>query len=203
MNRTSTLGLLSATALAFATSACSSEGAIAELNLHDAPPQGVTSVKVKVASMQVHVADSDKAKDADPNDSSIDDDGGWESLTVDKTIDLVLLPGEDAAMKLGELQLPEGKVTQVRLVLDTSKPEFNTATYNGADCNLNVAKVAKKGIKINHVFKAFESKKNGRQQVWVDFDLAESLKAKDGCFELDPKLKLSKVKLDGGDVKVK
>lgn len=176
-------------------SACG--GASAELRLMDAPPQGVTSVKIHVASMQVHVDDKDKAKDADPADSSIDADGKWQTLAVDKQIDLVAHQGEAAANVLGQLDLPEGKITQIRLVIDLAKP--NVATFNGVDCNLDMSKIEAKGIKINHAFKALDPD-GGEAQVWVDFKLDEAMTAKGDCFLLEPKIKLHKVKVDGGDV---
>ncbi len=181
--------------------ACGGDGGTATLNLMDAPPDGVTSVRVTVAAMQVHVVPgSDGPDSADPADSSIDDDDRWVSLSVDRQIDLVLHQGETAADKLGELPLPEGKITQIRLVLDTSAPENNAVTWNGNDCNLEVEKVAKKGIKIPHPFKAFASESGHHHHVWVDFELDKSLKQKGSCFELEPKLKLHKVKKDDVEI---
>lgn len=181
--------------VAAALSACG--GATAELRLMDAPPEGVTAVKIHVASMQVHVDDKDKAKDADPADTSIDADGKWQTLAVDKQIDLVAHQGEDAAAVLGQLDLPEGKITQIRLVLDTSKP--NVATYDGADCSLDLSKIAPSGIKISHVFKALDPA-GGEAQIWVDLELDKALTKKGDCFQLESKLKLHKVKVDGSDV---
>ncbi|MFN7132403.1 MAG: DUF4382 domain-containing protein, partial [Myxococcales bacterium] len=187
---------LLAALLAAALTACGG-GSIAELKLMDAPPDGVTAVHVTVASMQVHVDEPKSSKNGDPADGSIDDDDKWVSLQVNKKIDLVAHQGETAADVLGQLDLPEGKITQLRLVLDTSKPENNTATYKGKECHLDVARIDKKGVKINHVFKAFDSKSNAKHEVIVDFELDKSMKAKGDCFELEPKLKLHKVKTDG------
>lgn len=182
---------------AVVTLAACGPGSTAELRLMDAPPAGVTAVHVTVAAMQVHVDDKDSKKDGDPTDSSIDDDKKWVSLAVNRKIDLVAHQGETAADVLGKLDLPPGKITQIRLLLDTSKPENNVATYQGADCNLDVSKVEPKGVKISHVFKAFDSKDNDKHEVYVDFALDESMTLKGGCFLLEPKLKLHKVKTDG------
>ena len=173
-------------------------GATAELKLMDAPPAGVTAVEVFVAAMQVHVVDKDKAKDADPNDKSIDDDNYWESLAVGRSIDLVQHQGESAAELLGQLDLPEGKITQIRLVIDTTRP--NTATYQGTKCDLDTSKVEVKGIKIDHPFKALDARPGAKHELWVDFKLDESLTAAGKCFVLLPKLKLHKVKVDGADI---
>lgn len=178
---------------------CASDGeSSAEFRLMDAPPPGVTSVKIHVLAIHAHVDDK-SAKDADPTDAKIDDSAKWVVLGVGRTIDLVAHQGESAADVLGKLNLPDGKITQIRLVVDTIKA--GTATFNGKDCALDMTKVAKKGIKINHVFKAFETGVEKHHIVWVDFELDNSMKDdKKGCFELEPKLKLHKVKRDGVDV---
>lgn len=168
-----------------------------ELKLMDAPPDGVSAVKLYVASMDVHVVDKDKAKDADPLDATIDSDDKWSSLEVNKEIDLVQHQGEDAAAVLGQLDLPVGKITQIRLHLDTTKP--NVATFNGADCNLDLSKVDPKGIKISHPFKAIDAD-GGKVEAWVDVELDKVLKPTKDCFQLEPVIKLHKVKVDDQDV---
>lgn len=202
--------VLAASLLALAVTACGSAGSTATLKLMDATKDSVSKVEITIASMQVHVVKSDDSKtQADPADASIDDattatDGetyGWQSLAVNQKIDLLAHVGEGAAATLGDLKLPEGKITQIRLVLDTTAGN-NVATKkaDGTTCNLGTEKVAKKGIKINHVFKAFQSKDNAKHDVIVDFDVEDSLKEnQDGCWDLEPKLKLVKVKTDGAE----
>ena len=180
---------------------CGGGTSTAEMLLMDAPPVGVTSVKIWVAAMQVHVAEGDDNETNSAlvvDDTSIDDDGRWSSLTVDRSIDLVQHQGETAAEVLGQLPLPEGKITQLRLVIDTTKP--NTATVNGVDCNLDTSKVAKNGVKITHPFKAFRSGRGAKHQVFVDLKLDESLTARGACFELKPVINLHKVRTNGADV---
>lgn len=192
--------LLSLCAVGLLASGCASEGPSIQLSLMDAPPKDVTAVKIYVASMDVHV-DGKAAKDADPADATIDDSKKWVSLIVGKEIDLVQHQGETAADVLGSLDLPEGKITQIRLRLDTTKP--NTATVKGVDCNLDTSKVAAKGIKINHVFKAFTVGESDTLEALVDFELDKSLKDDGkGCFVLEPKLKLHKVKRAGKEVAI-
>lgn len=182
--------------LALALGGCGG-GSTATFNLMDAPPPGVTSVKVAIASIAAHVDETGKTDKSDPLDKSIDNDGKWHTLAVDRTVDLVAHQGETAADILGTLDLPAGKVTQIRLVVDTAKP--NTATVNGKDCALDTAKVEKTGIKIDHVFKAFDSKAGGKIEAWVDFDLEKSLKSAGTCYSLEPQLHLTKVKVDGAE----
>ena len=175
-------------------------GSSATMRIMDGPPPGVTAVNIWVASMEAHVAsENDAVTESNPNDTHIDDDGEWQSLKVDRSIDLVAHQGETTAEVLGQLSLPAGKITQVRLVIDTGKP--NTATLNGVVCNLDTTQVAKKGIKINHVFKAFASRDGSKLDVLVDFQLDKSLTAAGGCFVLAPALHLTKVKIDGVEQK--
>lgn len=203
---------------ALALAGCSTTATV-DAKIMDAPPDGVKAVKIWIASMQMHVVDKEKGegKKGDPADASVDDapvaktgeDGAgepnkWISVTVDKEIDLAAHQGEGAAATLGQLELPEGKITQIRLVVDTEKPGSNLVTKtDDSTCALDMARVAKKGIKINHVFKAFDVEGGAAHEVIVDFDLGESMKTKGSCWELEPKLKLHKVKREGAEVDVK
>ena len=173
-----------------------SAGSTVDLALMDAPPAGVTAVVIQVAAMQVHVEDNDDAMDSDSG-TGIDDDSKWESLSVNRSIDLVQHQGETAAELLGQLPLPPGKITQIRLVIDTAGENY--AVKGGQRCSLDTTKVAKKGIKIEHPFKAWKSVKDTKHFILVDVDLERSLNAKGDCFELDPKIELKKVKIDDKD----
>jgi hypothetical protein len=180
--------------------ACASEDATVEAHFYDAPPADVAAVRLTIAALQVHVAASgDKSDDS----AGIDTDGRWTVLTVGHEIDVASLQGEANASHLGVTALPPGKITQIRLLLDTSKPEFNRVVRkDGTICNLDVSKVSKNGIKINHPFKAFDAAATGHHELWVEMPLDEALKAgKTGeCYTLEPVLKLKKVKRDGAVV---
>ncbi len=192
--------------LALAVDGCS-DGATLELKLMDAPA-GVEHVNLLVGSIQAHVAggaENDKGEgqpgeeQADPADSSIDNDGSWNTLEVNKTIDLMAHQGELNALSLGELSIPEGKITQLRLILDTSAPANNTVTVNGVACNLDITQMNANGIKINHAFKFIPAEAEDRVEITVDFDLDHSLVPSDSCFLLKPVLKLQRVKVNGED----
>lgn len=169
----------------------------AQLYLMDAPPAGVTSVIVHVASIQVHVDDKTKTTSDDAADTKKDADGKWRTLAYNKPVDLVLAQGETAAVKLGELGLPDGKITQIRLMLDASQK--NTAKVNDKTCDLDLSKI-KDGIKINHPFKAVDVGTGKKHEVWVDFKLDEAMEATKDCYALKPVLKLKKVKTNSADV---
>jgi hypothetical protein len=171
----------------------------ATLYLYDAAPAGVTAVNVWVKSMDVHVDTGDTAAretdSRDPADTTIDADDSWVSLEVGKSIDLLEHQGQTAAEVLGQVTLPDGKVTQLRLVIDPAQP--NTAAFqDGTTCDLDTTLVARTGIKINHVFKAFQTT-SGHAEVFVHFDLDHSLVATDTCFSLRPVLKLENVERHG------
>lgn len=183
--------------LGFGLVGCGAAGSTADLALMDAPPAGVTAVVIQVAAMQVHVDDDNEDHSGSNSGPSIDDDDRWESLSVNRSIDLVQHQGETAAELLGQLPLPPGKITQIRLVIDTAGENY--AVKNGQRCSLDTGKVAKKGIKIEHPFKAWKSVKDTKHFILVDVDLERSLNAKGDCFELDPKIELKKVKIDDKD----
>jgi hypothetical protein len=188
-------------ALATATLALGCGSASADLYLFDAPPPGVKAVNIQVASMDVHVdADFGKTDSVAADDTSIDNDSKWESLTVDKNIDLVQHQGETAAELLGQLDLPEGKITQLRLVIDVSDPTKNFVTFTdpaSPPCNLDTTRVARQGIKVNHVFKVFQASKGDKHEIYVDFDLATSLTQTATCFAVEPQLQIRKVVSNG------
>jgi len=171
----------------------------ARVNLFDAPPQGVVAVSIYVKSVDAHMAGDAAGDSAAPEDASIDSDGKWETLNVGKSIDLVQHQGESAALVLGELSLPQGKITQIRLVVDPD--QANTATFaDGRVCALDTSRVERKGIKVNHVFKAVAASSGDTNEVFLDFDLAQSMQAAGDCFVLRPVLKLTRVKNKGKEV---
>ena len=171
-----------------------------ELNLMDAPPAGVTSVVLQIKSVAVHVDDDSAVSSA--TDDKIDGDAKWHTLAVDQAIDLVKLQGESAATTLGTLVVPMGKITQIRLVLDTTKK--STVAFDEAGspktCDLDVSKLPATGIKISHTFKAFASDMNKTTQIWLDYELGTGLEKGTACYALKPVLKLFKVKAGGMDV---
>jgi len=196
---------------------CSDGKATLELKLMDAPA-GVEQVNLLLGSIQVHEAKPEAEGDqkngqgqggkpeaaevADPEDNTIDADDRWETLTVNKSVDLMAHQGEANALSLGELGIPEGKITQIRLILDTSKPENNSVTQSGVACNLDVSQMNKNGIKINHAFKFIVARAEDRLQIILDFDLDHSLTASGGCFALKPVLKVQRVRTNDRDVDV-
>lgn len=193
------LSILAALVLA---TACGSGSGTVTLWITDAPADlvGVTAIKVSLAAIQVHVADADENKSGDPADSSIDGDSKWVTFTPTvRTFDLMTLTNNTTA-GLGTLELPVGKITQIRLLLDTSKPENNRVELGAQLCNLDTSSVDAKGIKINHPFKALAVNKDGKDEALLDFVASDSItKTGDCAYKLVPVIKIKTAKVDGKD----
>lgn len=191
---------LAAALLAGALGGCASDGdSTLTLNLFDAPPAGVTSVVIQVASVQVHVDDKSKTSSADGSDSKLDSDGKWQTLAVNQAINLVQHQGDGGAVGLGNLTLPAGKITQMRLMLDATKK--NTVKVGDKTCDLDLSKV-KNGLKINHVFKALDTSLESRHEAWLDVQLDKVLEATKDCYALKPELRLHKFMSGGTEIKL-
>jgi hypothetical protein len=172
------------------------QGTTLVLDLTDAPPDVTTlsHVHVSLASVEVHRVDKAERKDGDPNDKSIDNDGNWEEVTADAgTFDLIALQN-DATAALGELELPEGKITQIRLFIDPAgRNEVELTTGESCALDLDLGEGEQTGVKINHPFKAIDLPEGEQVRVVVDFDLKESVDqsiAGECAFTLKPVIKL-------------
>jgi hypothetical protein len=176
------------------------------LELTDAPPDmaALEHVLVTLSRVEVHVADGDDADDdADEQPSQHgaeedDDDGdsGWQTVASPAgTFDLVALQN-DVRATLGTLELPSGKITQIRLFIDPNG--LNQVELQGGEiCALDLSSVPTTGVKINHPFKALDVEDSSELHIVVDFDLKESLDQTGACaFALKPVIKLKRVDKD-------
>ncbi len=177
-----------------ALAACGSSGTLS-LELTDAPPDTakIASVFVTLSRVEAHRAEVDEKKDGDPNDSSIDNDDKWVTVPLPgKEFDLLELQNDTTAA-LGALDLPEGKVTQVRLFIDRAGRN-EVLLKAGGVCPMDLQGVVSTGIKINHPFKAFDVKNGMLTKIVLDFDLMESVSEDGACqYSLKPVIK---IKLD-------
>lgn len=115
--------------------------------------------------------------------------GKWRVATLDnpRTIDLLAL--EDRPVRLGHLDLPEGKITQIRLFLDEDGPN-EVIHANGRHCSLFIPSAKQTGIK---VIKPFKLEVDGDEEVvlGIDFNLRESIRKDEGCaYKLSPVFKV-------------
>jgi len=199
--------------------------AAATLPAPASPPTGldsssVESIKLTVTEVDVHLAGSDAPGTIEPgkNDPK-DNDGGWHSIPlVDtsglpvKTIDLVIARG--APTSLGTIQLPSGKITQIRLKLQVdgaslAEPGFDTIqgavqiapvppSTSPTFCDLAVPHSAvDPGVKIDGPFSSIQIEEGGTASVLLNFKLNEMPPAASGTsaclYKLAPVLKIEKV----------
>jgi len=181
--------------------ACDSQPGLSRLSLRlmNTPANSVTSVVLDVARVEVHVEDA--AQDGrPPTDGSIDQGLGWRPLAIDQPIDLAGLHSETSARALGEIDLPAGMITQLRIVLNPKGK--HTATIDGKTCPLATAKVPPTGIKITHPFKAFHIGRSLRHAVWIDAPLDQMIVPGNGCADLKPVLRIRRFQTSGKDVAI-
>jgi hypothetical protein len=187
--------------LVFLASCSGPPGAIPEeegsvsLLLTDAPPdtENIASVIVTLKRVDVHVVQPTDTEDGSSRDRSIDD--GWKVvLATRQEFDLMALRN-DVTATLGELDLPAGKITQIRLFID-EEGKNEVVRKDGRRCALDLRAVEKRGIRINHPFKALDVPAGKVQEITVDFDLDESVHRDGDCaYRLHPVIKIKRSRL--------
>jgi hypothetical protein len=188
-NKTWIVGLV-----ALAIAGCSNGGTLS-LHLTDAPPDtaNMSTVIVTLSAAEAHFAGGHDG-DHDGKAKDDDEDGGWIRVTgAPKPYDLLRLQNGLTEL-VGELALPPGKITQIRLFIDETGTNAVTLK-DGSVCPLDLSDVDKKGIKINHPFKALPIKDGRVLEVVLDFDLKESVDQVAPCvYRLKPVIKIKTVK---------
>jgi hypothetical protein len=178
---------------------CTAGGTLT-LRLTDAPPDtdNLASAIVTLSSAEAHFAKDDGAADlngdAKKDDVEGDGDGGWVRVSGPPlSYDLLRLQNGLTEL-IGELALPAGKITQIRLFIDEAG--VNAVTLkNGQTCPLLLDGVDKTGIKIAQPFKAMSLKDGHTLEVVLDFDLKESVDMTGPCaYHLKPVIKVKSVK---------
>ena len=126
-----------------------------ELRLVDAPTTDVTEIVVTIVRVEAHVAGG----------------GGWTVLgNQEATIDLLKLQGGTFA-QLGVVQMPAGKVGQIRLYVKEGAVNYVT-TPDGKHHPLKVPSGEESGIKLKG---KFDWPKCGVGNVTIDFDGKKSI----------------------------
>jgi len=141
-----------------------------EVWLTDAPAR-YEAVKVDVQGVEIHSNENDN-------------DRGWQSLNITPQIyDLLTLTnGEEA--KLGDLELPGGRVSQIRLILGDN----NTVVVDGTEHPLATPSAQQSGLKLqlNQVLSEGVTYK-----LVLDFDAARSIvETGDGTYSLKPVIRV-------------
>jgi hypothetical protein len=191
MQLKASLGILGLSVLGLV--GCGGKGTLS-LRLTDAPPdtENMSAVMVTISKMEVHLAGGD----GDGPEDKGKDGSGWHLLDRPaQSYDLLQLQN-DVTAALGEMELPEGKITQIRMHLDPAAIN-EVRLVRGAVCALDLSNVERTGVKINHPFKAFPIEAGETTVAVVDFDVKESVSKEGDCvYRLNPVIKLKSVKHD-------
>ena len=135
---------------------CSKDGgnAVLQVRLTDAPAD-YDEVLIDIQDVQIHVS-SDESK------------GSWQSLEVEKGVYNLLDFRNGMDTLLGTIELPAGKISQMRLVLGTN----NKVVKDGQEYNLDTPSSQQSGLKfiINT-----ELTEGVTYRLWIDFDAARSI----------------------------
>ena len=178
--------VLAVAVLAAALWACGSSNGTVRIILTDKPVDGVEQLNVTISKIEIHLVAKDAAETSEADGgqgngngngnsagdaSGSTDDTAWRVVSEEgQTFDLLKLRNGVTTL-LGENELPEGKITQIRLILDKAEAVVQGKTVP-VDCP---ASCAKTGIKI--VTKGTLEVTAGKaSEVTLDFDAAESLK---------------------------
>jgi len=168
------------------------------LELTDAPPEleTIEHVFITLERVEVHVAGGDEDEDAKKDASDPEDRAGWHNVVPPtNTFDLMALRN-DVRAALGEFELPNGKITQIRLFIARGGKN-EVVLVDGDVCPLDLEQVPTTGFKINHPFKAIDVADSSKLNLVVDFDLSESVDQSGPCsFRLKPVIKLKHVEND-------
>lgn len=159
------------------------------VSMTDAPACGFEAVNVTVQKVRVH-----KSSTANENDS------GWTDITLSpaKKVNLLDLTN-GVLMTLGEVPLPTGHYTQLRLVLDanTGNSMANSVVpVGGSETALDTPSGVQTGIKLVN---QFEVKENERVDLVLDFDACKSVVTKGAAnkFALKPVVKVIPTLVNG------
>ena len=198
--------LACATALAVLLAACGGGGGIGgtggtiggqegtmRLSITDAPACGYDHVYVTVSKVRVH-----------GSDGADDDDSGWSELVLApaRRLDLLALSNGVLA-ELGELPLPAGTYTQLRLVLAGNgggAPYANALVLSGTttEIALDTPSAQQSGLKLKGLKLAVPADKV--LDVVLDFDACKSIvkRGNSGRYNLKPVVSVSALLSDAG-----
>jgi len=187
--------------MSLALAGCSS-GGVLELRITDAPPDtdNMATAIVTLSAAEAHFAGGDDdAIHTDGFGPKGDDEKGdhgdsWIRVTGEPLAYDLLRLQNGLSELIGQLALPAGKITQIRLFIDPNG--MNAVTLkNGQICPFLLDGVDQTGIKIVHPFKALSIKEGRTLQVTLDFDLKESVDMTAPCvYHLKPVIKIKSVK---------
>lgn len=163
----------------------------------------VKSVNVTVDEIWAHVENKD-AKDSITGESISDDDKSWELVSSDDVVLDLMTVRNNATKPLGDIEMPAGKITQLRLKLKGTTAEGDrfripgaVTEADGTVCDLTLPKSAiSPGVKISGTFKAMQIENGGKYHAIINLKLKDSAKdtATTGTctYRLNPEMKVKK-----------
>lgn len=164
-----------------------------QVSLTDAPSCGYDNVYVTVSKVRVHQSPGAGESDA-----------GWQEIVLaqPKKIDLLTLTN-GVLENLGEVSLPAGRYTQMRLVLgpnNSTSPTANSVvvTGNAGEVALETPSAIQSGIKLNH---SFDVAAGSQVSLVLDFDACKSIVTKgsgSGGYALKPVINVIPATTSGG-----
>jgi hypothetical protein len=163
------------------------------------------SVRVPIAEVQVHLAPMGAETETESEAS-----GDWHTFSpANQQVDLVALP-IDGSTFLGDLTLPAGKITQIRLRIaapvEAGAGERILAgavtEMDGTTCALVLpASAWEPGLMVIQPFKAIDVDPAQRIALVLAFDLRDAMRSPEaaGCaWRLNPVVRLQSAELDPG-----
>lgn len=115
--------------------------------------------------------------------------GKWRVATLESPHTIDLLELQDRRVRLGSLDLPKGKITQIRLFLDENGPN-EVVREDGTRCPLWIPSADQTGIKLIKPFKV-RVEEGEEVRLTIDFNLKESIKKEEHCaYRLRPTFKV-------------
>lgn len=174
----------------------------------------VQSVKVTVDEIWAHVEDTKEAKDSITGESVSDDDKKWQLVSSDDVVLDLMTVRNNATKPLGDIPVPAGKITQIRLKLKGTTADGDrfripgaVTETDGTVCDLTLPKSAiNPGVKISGVFKAMQIENGGKYHAIINIKLKDSAKESTTgtcTYRLNPEMKVKKYEVENetGDAK--
>jgi len=158
------------------------------VSLTDAPACGYDQVNVTVAKVRVHQSSS-----ADESAA------GWQEITLNPARKINLLGLQNGVLEnLGQVPLPAGHYTQIRLVLvanGSGAPANSVVPTGGSETPLDTPSAVQTGIKL---INQFDVPAGGRVDLVLDFDACKSVVARgNGSYGLKPVVRVVPTQLNG------
>jgi len=161
------------------------------VSLTDTPACGFDAVNVTVSKVRVHTSASASENDA-----------GWSEITLSPARKINLLNLTNGVLEnLGQVPLPVGHYTQLRLVLvaNTGSSTANSVVLSGTttEIALSTPSAVQSGIKL---INEFDVASGQRVDLVLDFDACKSVVARgNGSYSLMPVIKVIPTALNGID----